>query len=183
MRITERCGTVEETTQSGLQHEPIPSAQLGTAPVPPATYRRELQDAITMLYVLFDEAQARTNEVRLAAGSPVLIGGEAHGGGRLYSVRGYHGSKRTLSLFPVLPRIDGEHFGGVYVTPSGAAGPLYLVPAPAHDPCRWWVLRTWLPFAAQDADDLFLAVFESDTGAGKRLARLYGSEPAVPVRH
>jgi hypothetical protein len=183
MPITERHSMVQAPNppgQEGIDASPI---QPNPNQTPRATRQQQLHTAITRLYAIFDEALARANTARPAVGSPDLITSQSREGGRVYSERGYHGSLRTVSLFPVVPRSEVDRFGGVYVTPSGAAGPLYLVPMVYGDAVHWWVLRTWQPFTARDADDLFLAIFEGDTAAGRRLERLYGSDLSVTALH
>jgi hypothetical protein len=183
MPITEGHSIVHAPNPPGQKGTDASSIQPDPNQTPRATRPRQLHAAITMLYAIFDEALARTNTARPAVGSPDLITSQSREGGRVYSERGYHGSLRTVSLFPVVPRSEADRFGGVYVTPSGAAGPLYLVPMLYGDAVHWWVLRTWQSFTAPDADDLFLAIFEGDTAAGRRLERLYGRDLCVIALH
>jgi hypothetical protein len=164
-------------TQQRSDHQP--KARDAQAPDSPSISvldmrRRQLRAALVMLFAVFDEAQARANRRRLAEGRPDLIARETRESERLYSEAGYHGSLRTLSLFPALPVADAHLFGGVYVTHTGVRAAIYLVPALELEPIHWSVQRTGHPFTARDADDLFLAVFDEDAEASKRLAPLHG---------
>lgn len=174
MRTTEHHCIDQQASQHEMEGRRMAPPQLDPSPALLAVRRRQLRAALALLYALFDEAQVRVNQARLAAGRSDLIACERREGERLYTGRGYRGVLRTLSLFPRLPVADAHLFGGVYITHSGAGTPIYLLPALDRDPVHWWVQQTGCPFTAREADDLFLATFEADVAAAKRLEALHG---------
>lgn len=134
-----------------------------------------------LLYALFDAAHERINQARLASGRPDLIHRQSCEGERWYSEPGYRGALRTLTLFPRLSLAEAPGFDGVYVAHCGAGTPISLVPVRESDPAHWCVQETGLPFTAREANDLFLAIFEADIAAARRLAGLYGiASPSHP---
>lgn len=109
MRTTGQHHIDQQAPQSGLEGQRMARAQCGPTPALLAVRRRQLRAALALLYALFDAAQARANQARLAAGRPDLIACERREGERLYSARGYRLHQATGDRDTALPRTVGEH--------------------------------------------------------------------------